>query len=370
MSSTKDNITHARQRKVEKLIKDGIKPYLSEVPQHELIDVAVEEFSMLQESSVALSGRLLAVRLQGSICFAVIKDATATMQLLFSRKDMEETYDQLIETIDTGDFIWVKGELFKSKAGMLTMRVKAYQIVAKAILPLPSVHFGIKHVTDKKQWALQLAVSESHTKKIKRSITAIGKLRAYMLQKDIAELSGFPVYTLAAGFERSYEIYDGKFYCTVAYTGLEDMISLLEESIDVIVPQNLVWQRVSLAELLAEKGLTLDKQEVLKQKLIDAGDFSDISTENIPFKYFSQFLKKGIKGQAIVSYNSEEYNSFAMFVIDGVEVARIYTISSDPGYTMNEVYREMVSYGIPPAMSGWFAMNKIIEKSLLTESSL
>ncbi len=124
---------------------------------------AVEEIISNPNTDVAIAGRVMLHRSFGKICFATISDGTGRMQVLFSRENCSilansESRSELTGTdetlsaykfaeklVDLGDFIGVRGELFYTHKGELTLFVREFSFLTKAIRPLPEKFHGIEN---------------------------------------------------------------------------------------------------------------------------------------------------------------------------------------------------------------------------------
>lgn len=94
--------------------------------------------------NVSIAGRIMSKRKMGKIAFLDISDISGHIQLCMKRDDLgEERYKKIHETIDIGDFIGVKGEIFTTQAGEKTLQVYEYQFLGKALRPLPEKYHGI-----------------------------------------------------------------------------------------------------------------------------------------------------------------------------------------------------------------------------------
>lgn len=127
----------------------------------------VEDIIPSPESTVAINGRVMLHRSFGKICFATISDGTGRMQILFSRENCSINVDGNQKTeltgetegvtaykfaeklIDLGDFIGVRGELFYTHKGELTLFVSEFSFLTKSIRPLPEKFHGIEDDDDR-----------------------------------------------------------------------------------------------------------------------------------------------------------------------------------------------------------------------------
>jgi lysyl-tRNA synthetase class 2 len=108
---------------------------------------------------VSVAGRVMALRHHGKTCFAHLQDRTGRVQL-YARADQLGDEFALFTSLDLGDFIGVTGELFRTRTGELTVAVKTFAFLAKALRPLPEKWHGLKDVeTRYRQRYVDLAVN-------------------------------------------------------------------------------------------------------------------------------------------------------------------------------------------------------------------
>jgi lysyl-tRNA synthetase class 2 len=83
----------------------------------------------------------------GKSTFAHIEDGSGRIQIYFKRDDLgEEAYETFKRDFDLGDFIGVEGHPFRTRTGEVTVRVQSYQLLSKALHPLPEKWHGLKDV--------------------------------------------------------------------------------------------------------------------------------------------------------------------------------------------------------------------------------
>ncbi len=94
---------------------------------------------------IQVAGRLTSLRIMGKSSFAHLEDGTGKLQLYLAKNILgDEPYDHFKKDIDLGDFIAAEGPLFKTRTGEITVRVKSYQLAAKALHPLPEKWHGLR----------------------------------------------------------------------------------------------------------------------------------------------------------------------------------------------------------------------------------
>jgi len=137
-----------RRQSLDELQKLGIDPYPSDIYE---VNVAAEEIhknfpadnSLYQD--VCLAGRIMQRRIMGAASFAEIQDATGRIQLYFKRDEICPGEDKTMYNIvfkrhlDIGDIIGVKGYVFITQMGEITIHVKEYKLLSKSLKVLPVV---------------------------------------------------------------------------------------------------------------------------------------------------------------------------------------------------------------------------------------
>jgi len=136
-----------RLKKKEELLKLGVNPYPSSISlKGERIAISYARESL--GKNVLVAGRIRAIRIHGGASFLDLEDFTASIQLLFQKNVLGERYS-LISLFDAGDFLAVSGEVIKTQAGEITVRVSDFQFLSKAIRPLPSSWYGLKDIEER-----------------------------------------------------------------------------------------------------------------------------------------------------------------------------------------------------------------------------
>jgi lysyl-tRNA synthetase class 2 len=139
-----------RLEKLERLRAKGIEPYPTRAARTHTsqsisrIYEAAETTAAAQGEQISpikatLAGRLRSMRPMGKITFAHIEDGEGQIQLFFRANDLgQETLDLFNREFDLGDFIQASGEMFRTRSGEISLRVESFQMLAKALSPLPA----------------------------------------------------------------------------------------------------------------------------------------------------------------------------------------------------------------------------------------
>ncbi|SFD13566.1 lysine--tRNA ligase [Algibacter pectinivorans] len=131
-----------RREKLAKLRDLGINPYPADLYPVKDTSKSIKT-NFKEENKVVIAGRLMSRRIQGNASFAELQDADGRIQVYFNRDeictgdDKSKYNDVYKKLLDIGDFIGVEGELFLTKVGEKTVKVKNFTLLSKALKPLP-----------------------------------------------------------------------------------------------------------------------------------------------------------------------------------------------------------------------------------------
>jgi len=95
---------------------------------------------------VTVAGRVIAMRSFGKACFSHIQDGSGKIQLYFQKNTLGGEQFDFFKKIDIGDFIGVKGFLFRTKTNELTVDVEDFTLLSKSLRPLPEKWHGLTDV--------------------------------------------------------------------------------------------------------------------------------------------------------------------------------------------------------------------------------
>lgn len=179
-----------RLKKLEELKEKNFFPYSffksdSTNTLHEKYsDLKPEEHT---EYIASIAGRISSLRRMGKATFMHIQDLYGKIQLYFSESEYSN-YDDL-KLLDIGDIIGVKGKVFKTKTGELTINVMTLEVLTKSIRPLPEKYHGLQDTELKyRQRYLDLIMDENSRKRFLIRSKIIQKIREYLDSKGFVEV--------------------------------------------------------------------------------------------------------------------------------------------------------------------------------------
>ncbi|HWL40902.1 MAG TPA: lysine--tRNA ligase [Gemmatimonadaceae bacterium] len=138
MSEELNFVLQARREKLEALEAAGVAPYAYSFDRdHTTADALRLLGDAAESAAVKLAGRIVAWRSHGKTTFAHLADATGRIQLYFRKDQLGDERYGLLAHFDLGDIIGVHGPLFRTRTGEATVRVDAFDMLAKSLRPLP-----------------------------------------------------------------------------------------------------------------------------------------------------------------------------------------------------------------------------------------
>jgi len=146
------------------------------------------EAELQSAGPVALAGRIMAMRHHGKSCFAVLRDQSGQIQLYARADVLGEGYAAFVD-LDVGDFVGVTGELFRTRTQELTVAVKQFEFLTKALRPLPEKWHGLKDVeTRYRRRYVDLIVNPQVREAFVMKSRIIAALRAFLDARGFLEV--------------------------------------------------------------------------------------------------------------------------------------------------------------------------------------
>ncbi len=137
-----------RYEKVRKLQAKGINPYPYRYERDYHIRDVLDNFDEFeaQQTRMKLAGRVMLKRKMGKVFFADIHDSTGRIQVYVKINNVGEEQFELFNDIDLGDIIGCEGTVFVTRMGERTLNVTHFELLTKALHPLPDKHAGLQDV--------------------------------------------------------------------------------------------------------------------------------------------------------------------------------------------------------------------------------
>ncbi|MCW5873768.1 MAG: lysine--tRNA ligase [Anaerolineales bacterium] len=192
-----------RLAKLEALRQQGNDPFPPRVERSHTTAAAIAAFEAGGEQPLlaTIVGRIRSMRLMGKLAFAHVEDGHGRLQLFLRADDLgAENLQHFKDYYDLGDFVEAQGEMFRTKAGEVSLNVKALRMIAKALTPLPAAKDEIvdgevvRHATladpetRYRQRYADLAVNPQVREVFKMRAGILRSLREFLDQHDFLEV--------------------------------------------------------------------------------------------------------------------------------------------------------------------------------------
>lgn len=181
------NELEARADKIARLEKAGEKAYKAKFERsHRIHELDALELG----TKVSTAGRVVLRRSFGKLIFAQIYDIDGTRQISLSLADVgDAAFNKFMDFVDIGDFVGVSGELYRTKTAELTIKVKEWTLLSKALRSLPEKFHGLSDVEARyRQRYLDFIANKQSREYIKMRFKVLQFLRAFYVEHGFIEV--------------------------------------------------------------------------------------------------------------------------------------------------------------------------------------
>ncbi len=133
-----------RRDKLKELQESGNDPF--QITKYEVNNDSANikaNFGTLEGSEVSIAGRLMSKRGMGKVSFCDLQDKSGRIQLYARKDEMDEAEYNRFKKFDIGDIVGVKGVVFRTQRGEMSVRVETVTLLSKSLLPLPEKFHGL-----------------------------------------------------------------------------------------------------------------------------------------------------------------------------------------------------------------------------------
>ncbi len=187
-----------RRKKLDALRAKGIEPFSS---SFEVTGSIAEVRSQFKEGeTLRAAGRITAHRDMGKSHFLDLRDATGRIQIYIHAKEVGPDLTDLFRLLDIGDLIGVEGTCFITKSGEPTLKVRTFQLLAKALRPLPEKWHGLQDIEARyRQRYLDLLTNEHSRGVFEKRIAIVRETRRFLEERGFVEVETPILQTIAGG---------------------------------------------------------------------------------------------------------------------------------------------------------------------------
>jgi lysyl-tRNA synthetase, class II len=187
-----------RRKKLDALRAKGIEPFGSGFEVTGSIAQVREKFK--EGETLRAAGRITAHRDMGKSHFLDLRDATGRIQIYIHAKEVGPELVDLFRLLDLGDFIGVEGTCFVTKSGEPTLKVRTFQLLAKALRPLPEKWHGLQDIEARyRQRYLDLITNERSRAVFEKRVTIMRETRRFLEERGFVEVETPILQTIPGG---------------------------------------------------------------------------------------------------------------------------------------------------------------------------
>ncbi len=180
-----------RREKLQKLVSEGKNPYEQvKYPVDAHSEEIKANFEKFEGKTVAIAGRMMSRRIMGKASFSHIADKSGTIQIYVTRQDIgEENYASYKKDYDIGDIFGLKGFVFKTQTGEVSVHVTELTLLSKSLLPLPEKYNGLQNVDMKYRLRhLDLIMNKDVRDTFRVRSKVLKEIRAYLDNRGYLEV--------------------------------------------------------------------------------------------------------------------------------------------------------------------------------------
>ena len=194
-----------RREKMEEFRAMGVPPFGHRYDVTDYAEPIKEKYAYLEGDEeggeVRIAGRLMAIRGHGKASFCTLNDRTGNIQVYFKIDVLgEDKYKNQFKKLDIGDIVGIRGIVFKTHRGEVTVRVEDFDLLSKSLRPLPEKFHGLQDVDIRyRQRYLDLIMNPEVRDTFRKRTKIIQSIRTYLDDRDYLEVETPVLSTIAGG---------------------------------------------------------------------------------------------------------------------------------------------------------------------------
>lgn len=194
-----NELIQSRYENLHELCKKGVEPYGQKfITTHNSREI-LDQYEELKDMDISLAGRIMSIREHGKACFGNLQDGEGQIQFYLNVDGVGEENIEIFKLFDLGDFIGIKGAVFVTRRGEITIRVDEFKMLSKALRPLPEKWHGLKDIEIRyRQRYLDLIVNKEVRETFVHRSIIIQTIRELLNERGFLEVET-PIMTAVAG---------------------------------------------------------------------------------------------------------------------------------------------------------------------------
>ncbi len=201
-----EQITYSEQEQIRRdklaaLRESGRDPYLLTKADVDTKSSQIrDDYDAYEGKTVTLAGRIMARNIMGKASFAKLLDTDGNMQFYIRRDDVGEDVYAGFKKMDIGDVVCVKGKVFKTKTGEISIHTEEITLLAKCLKPLPEKFHGLTDMDLRyRQRYLDMVVNPEVRDTFRKRSQIISAIRTFLESRGFMEVETPVLHTQAGG---------------------------------------------------------------------------------------------------------------------------------------------------------------------------
>lgn len=199
--------SQVRLDKLNKIKALGVNPYPNDIVATDSIKDIEQKYSDLSKEqleenihNVSITGRIISRRDMGKAAFITIKSNMDTIQAYVAKANLSDLDNEVFSLLDLGDFVYVQGEVMKTKVGALAIRAREVKIITKSLTQLPEKFHGLTDVEERyRKRYVDLVVNDDSKQVFINRSKIIASIRNYLNDHGYLEVETPVLQTIAGG---------------------------------------------------------------------------------------------------------------------------------------------------------------------------
>jgi lysyl-tRNA synthetase class 2 len=181
------------------------------------------EIGTTSDDTVSVAGRVVLRRAQGKLVFATLREGAGELQLFVSKGELgDDAFERFVNEVERGDWVGVKGAVMKTKKGELSVNVKTFALLSKALRPLPEKWHGLSDTDTRfRQRYVDLIANDEARRVFAIRFGAVTAMRSFLGERGFTEVETPVLHPILGGatarpFVTHHNALDSDFYLRVA----------------------------------------------------------------------------------------------------------------------------------------------------------
>ena len=185
-----NQVLRTRREKLKALQDAGQDPFVQTTydADHHSAEILAQA-DALMEQTVSIAGRMISKRVMGKASFCHVQDREGRIQSYVARDDLGEEAYAAFKKMDIGDLVGIKGFVFRTKTGEVSVHAKEVTLLAKSLYPLPEKFHGLQDTDIRyRQRYVDLIMNEEVRKTFLKRSQILREIRTFLDGRDFIEV--------------------------------------------------------------------------------------------------------------------------------------------------------------------------------------